>query len=86
MQIEIEKSDIENIAEQITEQLKGQLTPSDPFLSTEQLASHLNIPKSWIYDRTRDNTIPLIKVGKYVRFSLPDVLNWLKLNYNKNNY
>jgi excisionase family DNA binding protein len=85
MQIELEKSDIEKIAEQITEKLKGQLAPSVALLTAEQLANHLNVPKSWIYERTRDNSIPHIKIGKYVRFSLPEVLAWIKTNNNKNN-
>jgi len=36
----------------------------------------------WIYDKTRDKRdgIPYIKVGKYLRFNMPDVQNWLKEN------
>ena len=50
-------------------------------LSVEELAESLNVPKSWVYSRTREtgsNTIPRIKVGKYCRFILDDVLDWLK--------
>ncbi len=42
------------------------------FLTVEDLASHLRVPKTWIYDRTRENgpeMIPHIKLGKYVRFN-----------------
>lgn len=82
MLIELDDKDIERVANKVLEVLKGQLLNSHPaLLSPEELAAHLNIPKSWIYDRTRDNTMPYVKIGKYVRFSLPDVLNWLKTNH-----
>jgi excisionase family DNA binding protein len=53
-------------------------------LSVDELAESLNVPKSWVYSRTREsgtNAMPRIKVGKYCRFILDDVLDWLK---NKN--
>jgi len=42
------------------------------FWSVPQLASHLGVPRSWIYDRTRKNgpeVIPHVKLGKYIRFN-----------------
>jgi hypothetical protein len=48
----------------------------------EVLADYLGVPVSWIYKRTRKNgpeSIPHIKLGKYVRFdpeSLP-FRDWL---------
>jgi excisionase family DNA binding protein len=50
-------------------------------LSVDELAEFLNVPKSWIYSRTRESgpdSMPRIKVGKYCRFVLKDVLAWLK--------
>jgi excisionase family DNA binding protein len=50
-------------------------------LTVDELAESLNVPKSWIYSRTREsgpNSMPRIKVGKYCRFVLADVLAWLK--------
>ena len=50
-------------------------------LTVDELAESLNVPKSWIYSRTREtgpDAMPKIKVGKYCRFFLDDVLNWLK--------
>ena len=50
-------------------------------LSVDELAESLNVPKSWVYSRTREigpDTMPRIKVGKYCRFVLSDVLDWLK--------
>ncbi len=50
-------------------------------LTVDELSESLNVPKSWIYSRTREtgpDAMPMIKVGKYCRFILDDVLDWLK--------
>ena len=50
-------------------------------LTVDELAENLSVPKSWVYSRSRENgpdAMPKIKVGKYCRFVLDDVLDWLK--------
>ena len=50
-------------------------------LSVDELAEYLNTPKSWVYARSREiglGAMPRIKVGKYVRFELEKVIDWLK--------
>jgi len=50
-------------------------------LSVDEMAETLKVPKSWLYSRTRKTgpgTIPNIRVGKYIRFELEKVLNWLE--------
>lgn len=47
------------------------------------LSEALLIPPSWIYSRTRlpigdPGRIPHIKMGKYLRFKLAEVLEWLE--------
>ena len=52
----------------------------DKLLTVDELADHLQTPKSWVYHRTRQKgpeCIPHIKVGKYCRFNLQDVHEWL---------
>jgi predicted DNA-binding transcriptional regulator AlpA len=42
------------------------------FWDVEQLAEHLGLSETWIYNRTRKNgpeIIPHLKLGKYVRFN-----------------
>ena len=46
--------------------------------TVNELAGALKVPKSWIYDKTRKNEIPMIRVGKYLRFDMNEVLEWLK--------
>ena len=51
------------------------------FLTVDELAKSLNVPKSWVYSRTRKtgtDAMPCIKVGKYCRFVLADVIEWLQ--------
>ena len=49
-------------------------------VNVEELAGLLNVPKSWIYQRTcvGQKGIPHVKIGKYVRFDLEEVLNFFK--------
>jgi excisionase family DNA binding protein len=42
-------------------------------LGAEQLAAVFNVPVSQIYEQARQKRIPSVRVGKYVRFSLPAV-------------
>lgn len=55
----------------------------NPLLNIRELASLLNVPVSWIYDRTRKGSsvqIPHYKIGKYVRFDKDEVLKFLKIS------
>ncbi len=50
-------------------------------LTVEELAQNLRVEKSWVYARTREtgnNTMPRLKVGKYLRFVMGDILKWLE--------
>lgn len=51
------------------------------WLTVPELAHALKVQPSWVYSRTRETGeggIPGIKVGKYWRFRLDEVLHWLK--------
>jgi len=43
-------------------------------LSPEELGERLNVPLSWIYERSRRNEIPTHRLGRYIRFNLAEVL------------
>jgi excisionase family DNA binding protein len=56
-------------------------------LTVDELAENLKVPKSWLYSRTRETgpgAIPRIKVGKYIRFELDKVMEWLKSQNERN--
>ena len=52
------------------------------FWSVDELAEYLEVPRTWIYERTRQKgpeIIPHLKFGKYVRFNpeSSDFQQWL---------
>jgi len=50
-------------------------------IGVNEWAEILGVPPSWICARSRGTgpeSIPRIKVGKYVKFQLGEVMNWLK--------
>lgn len=60
--------------------------PSD-LLTPAQLAERLQVPKSWVFEQTRErakvrseNPLPCIRLGKYLRFSWPQVCEWMAQN------
>ncbi len=63
------------------EEINGVQEATRKLLTISELAGLLQVPRSWIYDRTRmsaTNGFPVIRVGKYCRFDYPKVLDWLK--------
>jgi len=51
------------------------------FETIDELADRWKIKKSWLYAKTREtgqNSIPKIKIGKYLRFVPEEVDGWLK--------
>ncbi len=53
-------------------------------LTPQQLAERLNVPVSWVREKTRERArvrdkdpLPAVRLGKYVRFSWPAVEAWL---------
>jgi predicted DNA-binding transcriptional regulator AlpA len=56
-------------------------------LTVNDLANQLKVKPSWIYGETRKTgpgTLPRVRVGKYLRFFLPEVLTWLKEKQDEN--
>lgn len=48
-------------------------------MNVEELAAFLDVPRSWVYDRTRRGAIPVMRrVGKYIRFDAFEVAAWVK--------
>jgi excisionase family DNA binding protein len=43
-------------------------------LTTEELAAKLKVPRSWIYEQSRQGRIPTHRIGRYIRFDFQEVL------------
>jgi len=47
----------------------------------QELAERWRVPLSWLYAKTRqkgENCIPLVRMGKYIRFKPDEVDRWLR--------
>jgi excisionase family DNA binding protein len=71
-----------NSVEKKSRQIRHLFYNESPILlDVDELAKALNVHKSWIYSRTRETgpaAMPRIRCGKYLRFELDAVMNWLK--------
>lgn len=61
--------------------------PED-ILTPEELSTRLKLPLSWIYEKSRKggshkNPLPVLRCGRYLRFSWPDVCEWLSASQNR---
>ena len=57
------------------------LMNKEDFLTVPELAAALKVKDSWVYGETRKSgkgSIPRLRVGKYLRFSLEEVMDWLR--------
>ena len=53
----------------------------EELLTVREIAQLLKVPPSWVYERTRLRDVarmPHFKIGKYLRFSKPEVWAWLE--------
>jgi excisionase family DNA binding protein len=47
------------------------------WLTVQEAAELLRVPVSWLYERTRTNSIPHVKLGKYLRFDQDELTTWI---------
>jgi hypothetical protein len=64
----------------------GNVLEAKDILTVAELAKRLKVPSSWVYEKSRSRgqfngtPLPCLRVGKYLRFSWPDVVEWLRSN------
>jgi excisionase family DNA binding protein len=54
-------------------------------LTVDEMAKKLKVKPSWIYFRTMqtgNNSIPRVRIGKYLRFNPSAVMEWIEAQYN----
>ena len=57
---------------------------AEELMTVSEIAAFLKVPVSWVYERTRRRGIerlPHVKLGKYLRFSMPEIKKWLETQY-----
>jgi excisionase family DNA binding protein len=61
--------------------LEAGATSRNPLLTVEDVAELLQVPVSWVYERTRlrgVDRLPGFRLGKYWRFREVELLSWLE--------
>jgi excisionase family DNA binding protein len=56
-------------------------TEQSTLLTVHEVAAILKVPVSWVYEHTRGNRqekLPHVKVGKYLRFFDTEIANYLQ--------
>ena len=54
-------------------------------LTIDEMANRLKVKPSWLYFRTMqtgNNSIPRVRIGKYLRFNPGAVMEWIEAQYN----
>ena len=57
---------------------------AEDLLTPEELAERLKVGLSWVYEKSRRRgkyagpPLPCLRMGRYLRFSWPDVVDWLR--------
>ena len=65
---------------QNSETPRESLVYEDDLSNVGEIAEFLQVSKSWVYERTRRHgvdRIPHFKLGKYLRFSRSEILDWI---------
>lgn len=47
-------------------------------VDVEGLADYLGVKASWVYGKVATGELPCLRVGRYLRFRLSDVLAWME--------
>ena len=67
------------MTEQETVSQSAPLTlPKGRLVDVRELAQILHVPVSWLYERTRLDKIPCVRLGKYLRFNPEEVLAFFR--------
>jgi len=66
---------LRRIVKEEIQSLKAELNGhGNQLLTAGELADHLRMPISWVYEQSRLGKIPTHKLGRYIRFNLHEVL------------
>jgi excisionase family DNA binding protein len=47
-------------------------------LNSKEASALLNIPESWLLSAARRGDVPVVRIGRYVRFRERDLLDWVE--------
>jgi excisionase family DNA binding protein len=57
----------------------GRLAGMDgSLLTADQVAQILGVPKSWVYEQSRNGRIPTVTLGRYRRYRAESIAAWVE--------
>jgi excisionase family DNA binding protein len=59
-----------------TRMVEQGVSSAQRLLSAEQVAERWNVPKSQVWRLAREDRVPTVRVGRYVRFRVADLEAW----------
>jgi excisionase family DNA binding protein len=51
---------------------------SGSLLTADQVAQMLGVPKSWVYEQSRNGRIPTVTLGRYRRYRAESIAAWVE--------
>ena len=63
----------------ITDSTKAEAVTRGRVLDAKGMSNATGIPQSWFLEQARNNKIPHIRAGKYVRFNESEILKYLSV-------
>jgi excisionase family DNA binding protein len=49
-----------------------------PLLTAEQVGQMLGVPKSWVWEQSRNGRIPTVRLGRYRRYRREAIERWIE--------
>jgi excisionase family DNA binding protein len=46
-------------------------------LTAKEVGERLSVPETWVRQESREGRMPCLRLGRYVRFDWPAVVEWL---------
>lgn len=85
MRLDLEVSEIQAIAREITAEVIKALKPlmngkveEDTIFTVKTLALYLGVSEKWVYERVQHKEIPYLKIGGNDRFRKSDIDRWIE--------
>jgi excisionase family DNA binding protein len=54
------------------------MNDDDKLLTADEVADLMRVTRAWVYAETRRNTIPHLRLGRYVRYRRSAIEEWMR--------
>jgi excisionase family DNA binding protein len=64
---------VEELRQVVREEIRAMAAPPELY-TPEELAGKLKLPLTWVYEQSRQGSLPTHRFGRYLRFDMQEVL------------